>query len=46
MDAPDIHHPILYHLISFIQWEPEEIIRWVINIYVFPLDSDYSTEYH
>ena len=23
--------PILYHMISFIQWESEEIIRWVIN---------------
>ena len=27
---PDIHRPILYHVISFIQWEPSEIIRWVI----------------
>ena len=31
--SSDNHRPILYHLISFIQWEPAEIIRWVINIH-------------
>ena len=32
--SSDNHRPILYHVISFIQWEPAEIIRWVINIYL------------
>ena len=29
--SSDSHRPILYHVISFIQWEPAEIIRWVIK---------------
>ena len=29
--SSDNHRPILYHVISFIQWEPAEIIRWVIR---------------
>ena len=29
--SSDNHHLILHHLSSFIQWEPEEIMRWVIT---------------
>ena len=31
--SSDNHRPILYHVISFIQWEHAEIIRWVITSY-------------
>ena len=34
--SPDNHRPILYHVIRFIQWEPAEISRWVISIYIYP----------
>ena len=30
----DNHCPILYHVISFIPWEPAEINRWVTMIYI------------
>ena len=29
--SSDNHRPILYHVISFMQSQPEEIIRWVIR---------------
>ena len=30
--SSDNHRPILYHVISFIQWDLAEIIRWVIKL--------------
>ena len=29
--SSDNHRPILYHVVSFIQWEPAEIIRWELT---------------
>ena len=34
--SSDNHRPILYHVVSFIQWEPTEIIQWVIIFYIRP----------
>ena len=30
--SSDNHRPILNQVVSFIQWEPEEIVRWVIRL--------------
>ena len=32
--SSDNHRSLVYHVISFIQWESAEIIRWVINILI------------
>ena len=44
-DILDILRPILFHVISFIQWEPAEIIRWVISISIYTLYIYHHTDF-